>query len=168
MLKNLHFRYHCHTCKMVDGVGVCSVCARVCHKAHDVSYAKYGNFFCDCGAKEDNSCSALAKRSPEPQPHPSTHVASQTFASVGTSTLDSRRRTSSASPPAPLAPRDDRGRGRSTLAQQLEACAEALAHHAAGSPLVGSLLEMACLLINALKAACDRNGSVGLHSPYFL
>lgn len=45
--------YHCHTCKMVDGVGVCTVCARVCHRGHDVSYAKFGNF-CDCGAKPDS------------------------------------------------------------------------------------------------------------------
>ncbi|EAA01010.5 AGAP001157-PA, partial [Anopheles gambiae str. PEST] len=59
---NQHW-YYCHTCKMVDGVGVCSVCARVCHKNHDISYAKYGNFFCDCGAKEDGSCQALSRRS---------------------------------------------------------------------------------------------------------
>jgi len=52
---NQHW-YHCHTCKMVDGVGVCTVCARVCHRDHDLSYAKYGSFFCDCGAKEDNRC----------------------------------------------------------------------------------------------------------------
>lgn len=52
---NQHW-YHCHTCKMVDGVGVCTVCARVCHRGHDITYAKYGNFFCDCGAKEDGSC----------------------------------------------------------------------------------------------------------------
>lgn len=41
---------------MVDKVGVCSICARVCHKGHDVTYAKYGNFFCDCGAKSSSSC----------------------------------------------------------------------------------------------------------------
>ena len=52
---NQHW-YHCHTCKMVDGVGVCTVCAKVCHKDHDVTYAKYGSFFCDCGAREDGSC----------------------------------------------------------------------------------------------------------------
>lgn len=47
---------------MVDGVGVCTVCAKVCHKDHDLSYAKYGSFFCDCGAKEDNVCQVcLAK-----------------------------------------------------------------------------------------------------------
>lgn len=58
---NQHW-YHCHTCKMTDKTGVCSVCARVCHKNHDVSYAKYGNFFCDCGVKEE-TCQALNKRS---------------------------------------------------------------------------------------------------------
>ena len=52
---NQHW-YHCHTCKMNDGVGVCTVCAKVCHKDHDITYAKYGSFFCDCGAKEDGSC----------------------------------------------------------------------------------------------------------------
>lgn len=47
---------------MVDGVGVCSICARVCHKGHDVTYAKFGSFFCDCGAKTDGSCIALVRR----------------------------------------------------------------------------------------------------------
>ena len=56
------YRYHCHTCKMVDGVGVCTVCAKVCHKDHDLSYAKYGSFFCDCGAKEEDSkCQVSSK-----------------------------------------------------------------------------------------------------------
>lgn len=60
---NQHW-YHCHTCKMVDGVGVCSICARVCHKSkgHDVTYSKHGSFFCDCGVKEDGSCQALTER----------------------------------------------------------------------------------------------------------
>ena len=35
-------RYHCYTCNMVDGIGVCSICVKVCHKDHDVSYAKNG------------------------------------------------------------------------------------------------------------------------------
>lgn len=58
---NQHW-YYCHTCKMVDRIGCCSICARVCHKGHDLSYAKFGSFFCDCGAKEDQSCKALIKR----------------------------------------------------------------------------------------------------------
>ncbi|XP_076674868.1 E3 ubiquitin-protein ligase-like protein poe isoform X2 [Andrena cerasifolii] len=65
---NQHW-YHCHTCNMVDGVGVCTVCARVCHRGHDVTYAKYGNFFCDCGAKDDGSCQALTKRSLQTSEH---------------------------------------------------------------------------------------------------
>lgn len=52
---NQHW-YHCHTCKMNDGVGCCTVCAKSCHKDHDVTYSKHGDFFCDCGAKEDGSC----------------------------------------------------------------------------------------------------------------
>ncbi|KAH7640473.1 hypothetical protein HUG17_7940 [Dermatophagoides farinae] len=60
---NQHW-YHCHTCKMLDGVGVCTVCAKVCHRNHDITYSKYGSFFCDCGAKEDSSCKALVKRQP--------------------------------------------------------------------------------------------------------
>lgn len=47
---NQHW-YHCHACGMLDSVGVCSVCVRVCHKGH-VSYDKHGSFFCDCGAKD--------------------------------------------------------------------------------------------------------------------
>ncbi len=62
---NLMSRYHCHTCKMVDGIGVCSICAKVCHADHDVTYSKYGSFFCDCGDKEDGSCKAMTRRSPQ-------------------------------------------------------------------------------------------------------
>jgi E3 ubiquitin-protein ligase UBR4 len=58
--------YYCHTCQMVDRIGCCTSCAKVCHAGHDVSYAKYGSFFCDCGAKEDNSCLALKKRDSKP------------------------------------------------------------------------------------------------------
>lgn len=41
---------------MSDGVGCCTICAKICHKGHDVTYSKFGSFFCDCGAKEDGSC----------------------------------------------------------------------------------------------------------------
>ncbi len=61
---NQHW-YHCHTCKMVDGIGVCSICAKVCHADHDVTYSKYGSFFCDCGDKEDGSCKAMTRRTPQ-------------------------------------------------------------------------------------------------------
>ena len=38
---------------MYDAVGVCTICAQVCHKGHSMSYAKYSSFFCDCGAEND-------------------------------------------------------------------------------------------------------------------
>ena len=60
---NQHW-YHCHSCNMIDKAGVCTVCAKVCHKDHDVSYAKYGAFFCDCAARENSTCMALVKRTP--------------------------------------------------------------------------------------------------------
>jgi hypothetical protein len=62
---NQHW-YHCLTCRMVDGVGVCSVCAKVCQRAHDVTYSKFGSFFCDCGATDDRSCQALVRRPSQP------------------------------------------------------------------------------------------------------
>jgi E3 ubiquitin-protein ligase UBR4 len=45
---------------MVDDKGCCSICAKICHKNHDICYAKFGNFYCDCGAKEDGSCRAMS------------------------------------------------------------------------------------------------------------
>ncbi|KAL3998511.1 E3 ubiquitin-protein ligase UBR4 family protein [Acanthocheilonema viteae] len=57
--------YNCYTCGMVEGEGVCSVCAVNCHRGHDLSYSKFGSFFCDCGEK---GCVALKSTSyPKPQ-----------------------------------------------------------------------------------------------------
>lgn len=101
-LMNQHW-YHCHTCRMLDGVGVCSICARVCHKSHDLSYAKFGNFFCDCGAKEDGSCQALVKRNLQPPNNPSIRNNSSqptnVFSSENIPPSSLRRRTSSPVPP---------------------------------------------------------------------
>ena len=55
--------YYCHTCDFEDNAGVCSVCVKTCHSNHDVSYAKYSRFFCDCGAKGEKSCQALTEKS---------------------------------------------------------------------------------------------------------
>ncbi|UJR08441.1 hypothetical protein I4U23_012711 [Adineta vaga] len=71
--------YHCHTCKMIERVGICQICANVCHKDHDISYAKYGSFFCDCGAKEDGSCQALTKRSVTAMSQPMTPSSSSSL-----------------------------------------------------------------------------------------
>jgi len=99
---NQHW-YHCHTCNMTEGVGVCTVCARVCHRGHDITYAKYGNFFCDCGAKQDGTCIALNKRNQvpnnEPQPGPSSSgTASANFGLEQMLQSSLRRRPSSPTP----------------------------------------------------------------------
>ena len=31
--------------------GCCSLCARICHKGHDIGYSRKSSFFCDCGAE---------------------------------------------------------------------------------------------------------------------
>ncbi|CAN0566725.1 unnamed protein product, partial [Ectocarpus sp. 12 AP-2014] len=46
---NQHW-YHCYTCNLVSDKGCCRLCARVCHRGHDVSYARLSCFFCDCGS----------------------------------------------------------------------------------------------------------------------
>lgn len=74
---NQHW-YNCHTCNMVDGVGVCTVCAQVCHRGHDVTYSKHGSFFCDCGGNEEGGCRALTPR----QPSTKTKVAKKAAASA--------------------------------------------------------------------------------------
>merc|ERR1712107_544281 len=51
--------YYCHTCNFETSEGVCSVCVKTCHSNHDVSYAQYSPFFCDCGAKGEDFCQSL-------------------------------------------------------------------------------------------------------------
>lgn len=46
--------YFCYTCDLAGSDGVCSVCARVCHKGCELAYSKFSRFFCDCGHGSDN------------------------------------------------------------------------------------------------------------------
>ena len=41
--------YNCYTCGLHWDKGCCGLCARVCHKGHDVVYSRQSSFFCDCG-----------------------------------------------------------------------------------------------------------------------
>lgn len=41
--------YFCYTCDLAGSDGVCSVCARICHKDCELAYSKFSRFFCDCG-----------------------------------------------------------------------------------------------------------------------
>lgn len=44
------FWVHCKDCFTKEGEGACLSCLHTCHKDHNVTEVKYGNFFCDCGA----------------------------------------------------------------------------------------------------------------------
>lgn len=60
--------YHCRTCNLTGNLGMCEVCARVCHKDHDIycDGIRY-SFFCDCpvetsckcGSKTDMECTSI-------------------------------------------------------------------------------------------------------------
>ncbi|XP_052737360.1 protein purity of essence isoform X1 [Bicyclus anynana] len=150
---NQHW-YHCHTCKMVDGVGVCTVCARVCHRGHDVSYAKFGNFFCDCGAKPDSSCQALVKRS-------ATLGGARGGAGGSEETPPApslRRRPSSPTPPALLAPPR-----RPVLAHNIQGCRSFLLSYNNWGPCLERVRRLLAALAGPVRAACERGAAVGAH-----
>ena len=62
--------YYCYTCGLTQSEGCCSVCVKVCHKGHAVSYSRRSRFFCDCGAGAAAArgihCTALAPRRAKP------------------------------------------------------------------------------------------------------
>ncbi|KAI6653943.1 hypothetical protein LOD99_3119 [Oopsacas minuta] len=54
--------YHCHTCKMTKAHGICTTCAKVCHKGHDLSYSRFSPIICSCGSRGNHSCNSLTSR----------------------------------------------------------------------------------------------------------
>lgn len=46
--------YNCYSCGLTNDKGCCSLCAVVCHQNHDIAYARYSSFFCDCGSAADS------------------------------------------------------------------------------------------------------------------
>lgn len=157
---NQHW-YHCHTCRMLDGVGVCSVCARVCHKNHDLSYAKYGNFFCDCGAKEDGSCQALVKRSPQ-STMDGAGSATVTKPYVTENMLPSSLRRRASSPV--VIDRTNMLRERNKIVKQLEGSKEYLLSYLENASVINTLIELMQKLIEAVDAYCSRTSAVGCYT----
>uniref|UniRef100_A0A182YND8 Uncharacterized protein n=1 Tax=Anopheles stephensi TaxID=30069 RepID=A0A182YND8_ANOST len=171
---NQHW-YYCHTCKMVDGVGVCSVCARVCHKNHDISYAKYGNFFCDCGAKEDGSCQALSRRSNSG--HAEDSILGSSSASILprsndadsvllASSLMRRRHPASPSHEAASASRPAQGQAsekEQRLAKIIETSREALNNPSQWKTVIRCILVFFNSLMPAVKDHCARYSPVGCY-----
>lgn len=154
---NQHW-YHCHTCKMVDGAGVCSVCAKVCHKNHDISYAKYGNFFCDCGAKEDGSCQALSRRAHHRDASNANTEADQMIQN------SLRRRVSS---PTPLhnSMKDMNNASQIYhLAKTIEGSKDQLNDPEKWKSVVNFILEFIDHLMPAIKENCAKYSSVGCHA----
>lgn len=155
---NQHW-YHCYTCKMVDGAGVCSVCARVCHKNHDISYAKYGNFFCDCGAKEDGSCQALNKRvntnSDANIGHKSTGATDKTSALRSSESVPRNHQRSTES--SKLLERSQH------LAKMIELSRESLKNSEQWKSVVRSTLEFFDNMMQAVQENCAKYSTVGCH-----
>ncbi len=155
---------------MVDGVGVCSVCAKVCHRDHDVTYAKFGSFFCDCGAKEDGSCQALVRRAPQPEEEGVLRdgvgryqdntgfglnggLLSYTPYRVDFEATDGGDRYSS--------PGEDINEKRRTLAKQLEPYFDEILQIASTSQVVGSIVDILNLLLPSIERASKRLSPVG-------
>ncbi|KAK8723161.1 hypothetical protein OTU49_011870, partial [Cherax quadricarinatus] len=155
--------YHCHTCRMVDGVGVCTVCARVCHRGHDVTYAKYGAFFCDCGAKEDGSCQALVKRSPAS--YEDGVGSSSGPAAFGVEPLlpsSLRRRPSSPSQGSQSDKhRDDTYKQRQALAKKLENVRDLLVGEVSSSEVAATVLDLLSDLMPTIQESAADSSSVG-------
>eukprot|EP00095_Tigriopus_kingsejongensis_P009320 maker-scaffold486_size158769-snap-gene-0.26 protein:Tk09320 transcript:maker-scaffold486_size158769-snap-gene-0.26-mRNA-1 annotation:"e3 ubiquitin-protein ligase ubr4" len=163
---------------MIDGIGVCSVCAKVCHANHDVTYSKFGSFFCDCGAKEDESCRALARRNPqsqastrrreEPRPQlssarsvpPSTEpLLSSSFRRRGASPAFSRFDADNLTGGKK---RDDsKLRERRTLGEKLAPWRDTLIQKFQDSMLVHELLDIVQDLKPVLKIEADKYSTIG-------
>ncbi|XP_017342515.1 E3 ubiquitin-protein ligase UBR4 isoform X1 [Ictalurus punctatus] len=180
---NQHW-YHCHTCKMVDGVGVCTVCAKVCHKDHEISYAKYGSFFCDCGAKEDGSCqvrpntsshhgkrttAALVKRSPS-SGMSSTMKESSAFQSE-LRMPESAIRHQSASPAdkgkvtiCDGRSSDEEKPKKSSVCKNIEGCREDLLAQVATSSTATLVLDLLSFLMDAIQTNFQQDSAVGSSS----
>lgn len=162
---NQHW-YHCHTCRMLDGVGVCSVCARVCHRGHELTYAKFGNFFCDCGAKEDGTCQALVKRSPQSavEREPTTTSNNTSLGYVTENMLTSSLRRRASSPITFDRNMYHKDRKSNNLVKQLEGSREWLYNYLCGCSVTGTLIELVQALIPAVEANCNKTSPVGCHA----
>ena len=48
--------YNCITCGLVDGLGCCEACARICHAGHQLVSLGVRECYCDCGEGKVHSC----------------------------------------------------------------------------------------------------------------
>lgn len=156
---NQHW-YWCYTCKMVDDKGCCSVCARVCHKNHEVCYAKFGNFYCDCGAKDDGSCKAMSLLD-------TSNVASAATGSSasamehGEILISSLKRQTSAQPNNDLI--NNLINNKQVLAKVIEGSKDQLNNQEMWRNVLKCLLTFCSNLMPIVKENCAKFSTVGCH-----
>ncbi|KAF2077723.1 hypothetical protein CYY_000970 [Polysphondylium violaceum] len=95
--------YFCFTCGLKFSEGCCSVCVKVCHKGHQVSYSRFSRFFCDCGAGAARPCKALKPRQYQP---PAASAKKNTAASAGSNKVVPMEITTPTPTPKSTAPAD--------------------------------------------------------------
>jgi hypothetical protein len=67
--------FHCRTCGLVGNLGCCDVCARICHRGHDVvADGTLDAFYCDCGEGKSGQCQCLMPIADAPD-YPPKHLA---------------------------------------------------------------------------------------------
>jgi hypothetical protein len=63
--------FDCRTCHLVEDLGCCDVCARTCHKGHDViDCGIHSRCYCDCGDGASGVCQCLKPATGEPEYRP--------------------------------------------------------------------------------------------------
>lgn len=155
---------------MVDGVGVCSVCAPVCHAGHDVTYSKHGSFFCDCGAKEDGTCLALHKRTSSVVNERRT-AAQNAVGISSTYDLSSNRSRASATPSAvetktekePTKTKIDESvvKRRQKLAKNIGGWKEVISDEVCHCGVAPKLLDLMNVLLPAVESQGEKRSSIG-------
>lgn len=154
---NQHW-YWCYTCKMVEDKGCCSVCARVCHKNHDVCYAKFGNFYCDCGAKEDGSCRAMSLLD-----NSASNIPSSTTMDHGEILVSSLKRQTSSNVIQPCNDILNLINSKPSLAKMIDASKEQLSNADNWRNVMKCLLNFCSNLFPIVKENCAKFSTVGCH-----
>ena len=155
---------------MVDGVGVCTICARVCHAGHDVTYSKHGSFFCDCGAKDDGSCIALVKRTTSSLEERRA-TASYNAYDASSSSLLRRRASSPLQTTNKTTDKESMVRDhitdesilkrRQKLSKKLAGWKEVLSDEIGHSGVAANLLELLRSLLPAIEIQAEKQSSLG-------
>lgn len=153
---NQHW-YWCYTCKMIEDKGCCSVCARVCHKNHDVCYAKFGNFYCDCGAKEDGSCQAMSLLDSSSSAMPP----SMDHGEILVSSLKRQTSATTSQPNNDLI--HNLINNKQVLAKIIDGSKEQLSNHEIWRNVLKCLLNFCTSLLPIIKENCAKFSTVGCH-----